>query len=164
MGATSTDVSGGGDVVPLSGEGPMVGSSAGGDGPMVGSSSGCDGPMVGSSAGGMNGCSTVFLTGIGDGMNTLASGRKSDSGGSSPSSRNAGFNLSMLTFLWSFPIETVKYFSVLWTTRKGPSYGGCKLFFTASTRIKTCRHLFKSPGMKEDRGPRCRHQCSEFLI
>lgn len=81
--------------------------------------------------------SAVLLIGIGGGTNTVASGLKSDSRGSSPSSRKAGLSLSMLTLCWAFPIETVKYFSALWTTQNGPSYEGCKLFVTASTRMKT---------------------------
>jgi len=157
MSATSVEASGDGYFEQLAGDGFPVGSSAEGtiDGhaviegvdPLLGSSTegsadqcktGVDDTAMGSPAEGhITGRSAVLLTGIGGWTNTVASGLKSDSGGSLPSSRKAGLSLSMLTLRWAFPIETVKYFSVLWTTGNGLSYGGCKLFFTASTQMKT---------------------------
>jgi len=138
---TSVESSGGSEVVQHVDNGPPVGSSAEGTADQCKTwvvddvAMGC--PADGSAEGCITGCSTILLTGIGIGMNTIASGLKSDSKEPSPSSRKAGLSLSMLTLCWPFTTEMVKYFLALWTTRSRPSYGGCKFFFMVSTRMKT---------------------------
>lgn len=52
--------------------------------------------------------------------------------------------MTVLPILESPLIFRVKYWSVLPTTVKGPSYGGWNGFFTASVRTNTCVQVFRA--------------------
>lgn len=59
----------------------------------------------------------------------------------------AGLSRSIDIFAFRLPRSTMKYFSYLFVTLYGPSYGGCSGVRTASIRTKTCVQICMSRWM-----------------